>query len=103
LLGGEGFLQQFAAVSNVKNDVSWEEIIPAEEREKFEKEKDKEADQEAQQSRKHNHPQVLYEGMDVEQGPTTAAAKKAKAPSPQRKSAVQKAMEMKEQDVRVLV
>jgi chromodomain-helicase-DNA-binding protein 1 len=41
--------------------------------------------------------------MDVEQGPTTAAAKKAKAPSPQRKSAVQKAMEMKEQYVRVLV
>jgi hypothetical protein len=56
LLGGEGFLQQFAAVSNVKNDVSWEEIIPAEEREKFEKEKDKEADQEAQQSRRCSSP-----------------------------------------------
>jgi chromodomain-helicase-DNA-binding protein 1 len=95
-LSGEGFLQQFAAVSDVKNDVSWEDIIPTEEREKFEKEeKDKEANQEVQQSRKRNHRQVLYEGRDVEQGPTTTMAKKAKAPSPQRKSAVQKVMEMK--------
>ena len=103
-LGGEGFLQQFAAVSDVKNDMSWEDIIPPDEREKFEKEeRDKEADQEAQQSRKRNQPQISYEGMDVEQPPTTTTAKKAKAPGPQRKSAAQKAMEMKERDVRVLV
>jgi len=103
-LGGEGFLQQFAAVSDVKNDMSWEDIIPADEREKFEKEeRDKEADQEAQQSRKRNQPQISYEGMDVEQPSTNTAAKKAKAPGPQRKSAAQKAMEMKERDVRVLV
>lgn len=103
-LGGEGFLQQFAAVSDVKNDMSWEDIIPIEEREKLEKEeRDKEADQEAQQTRKRNQPQISYEGMDVEQPSTTGAAKKAKAPGPQRKSAAQKAMEMKERDVRVLV
>jgi len=27
-LGGEGFLAQFAAVSDVKNDMNWEDIIP---------------------------------------------------------------------------
>lgn len=102
--GGEGFLQQFAAVSDVKNDMSWEDIIPVDERERFEKEeKEKEAEQDAQQSRKRNQPQVSYEGMDVEQAPTNSTTKKAKAPGPQRKSAAQKAMEMKERDVRVLV
>ena len=40
-LGGEGFLAQFAAVSDVKNDMSWEDIIPVEERQKFEEEEAK--------------------------------------------------------------
>jgi len=103
-LGGEGFLQQFAAVSDVKNDMSWDDIIPTEERERFEKEeREKEAEQEAQQSRKRNQPQISYEGMDVDQPTSTTTAKKAKAPGPQRKSAAQKALEMKERDVRVLV
>ena len=39
-LGGEGFLAQFAAVSDVKNDINWEDIIPLEERERFQKEED---------------------------------------------------------------
>ena len=34
-LGGEGFLAQFAAVSDVKNDMSWEDIIPLEDRQRF--------------------------------------------------------------------
>lgn len=104
-LGGEGFLQQFAAVSDVKNDMSWDDIIPLEERQRVEREAKEAAalaDQEAQQSRKRNQPPISYEGMDVEQSAASATAKKAKAPI-HRKSALQKAMEMKERDVRVLV
>lgn len=42
-LGGEGFLAQFAAIQDVKNDLSWDEIIPLDEREKAaQKEKEKE-------------------------------------------------------------
>ena len=37
-LGGEGFLASFAAVSDIRNDMSWEDIIPLEERLKLEKE-----------------------------------------------------------------
>ncbi|KIJ49638.1 hypothetical protein M422DRAFT_161169 [Sphaerobolus stellatus SS14] len=103
-LGGEGFLQQFAAVSDVKNDMSWDDIIPLDAREKLEQEeRDKEAEQEAQQGRKRNQHQVSYEGMDVEQPASSTTTKKAKGPGPQRKSAAQKALEMKERDVRVLV
>lgn len=42
-LGGEGFLSQFAAIQDVKNDLSWDDIIPLDEREKAtQKEKEKE-------------------------------------------------------------
>ncbi|KAF5380499.1 hypothetical protein D9615_004578 [Tricholomella constricta] len=106
-LGGEGFLAQFAAVSDVKNDMSWEDIIPLEERQKFENEDEqrKAEDLAAQESRdrKRTHAQVSYEGMDVDQPPATAAPKKPKAPGPTRKTASQKAMELKERDVRVLI
>jgi chromodomain-helicase-DNA-binding protein 1 len=106
-LGGEGFLAQFAAVSDVKNDMSWEDIIPAEERQKFEKEDDqKKAEElaaEESRDRKRTHAPVSYEGMDVDQPGTTTAPKKPKAPGPTRKTASQKAMELKERDVRVLI
>jgi chromodomain-helicase-DNA-binding protein 1 len=106
-LGGEGFLAQFAAVSDVKNDISWEDIIPLDERQKFEKEEDQRKAEElaAQESRdrKRSHAQVSYEGMDVDQPPAAPAPKKTKAPGPQRKTAGQKAMELKERDVRVLI
>lgn len=106
-LGGEGFLATFAAVSDVKNDMNWEEIIPIEERQKFEEEDDQKRAEElaAQESRdrKRTHAQVSYEGMDVDQPSTTAAPKKPKAPGPTRKTASQKAMELKERDVRVLI
>ena len=39
-LGGEGFLAQFAAVSDVKADMNWEDIIPLEERQRFEREEE---------------------------------------------------------------
>ena len=104
-LGGESFLAQFAAVSDVKNDMSWEDIIPLDERSKFEAEEDeKRADDSLTgESRKRTHAQVSYEGMDVDQPAASAAPKKPKAPGPQRKTASQKAMELKERDVRVLI
>jgi chromodomain-helicase-DNA-binding protein 1 len=106
-LGGEGFLAQFAAVSDVKNDMNWEDIIPLEERQKFEKEEDQKKAEEiaAQESRdrKRNHAPVSYEGMDIDQPAPKPEPKKPKAPGPQRKTADQKAMELKERDVRVLI
>ncbi|KZT08349.1 transcription regulator [Laetiporus sulphureus 93-53] len=107
-LGGEGFLAQFANVSDVKNDMSWEDIIPLDERQKFEREEDQRraeelAAEEAKESRKRSHATVSYEGMDVEHTNQPPPAKKPKHPPPQRKTATQKAMELKERDVRVLI
>ncbi|KAF9529183.1 chromodomain-helicase DNA-binding protein [Crepidotus variabilis] len=100
-LGGESFLATFANVSDVKNDMSWEDIIPLDERQKLEVEEE-ERKVEDTGDRKRAHAQVSYEGMDVDQPPATAP-KKPKAPTAQRKTASQKAMELKERDVRVLI
>ena len=106
-LGGEGFLATFAAVSDVKNDMSWEDIIPLDERQKVEREEDqRKAEELASQDvrdRKRSHAPVSYEGMDGDQPASAPAAKKAKTQAPTRKSASQKAMELKERDVRVLI
>ncbi|KAG6920300.1 hypothetical protein DXG01_005069 [Tephrocybe rancida] len=106
-LGGEGFLAQLAAVTDVKNDMSWDDIIPVEERSKYENEEEQRKVEElaAQESRdrKRTHAQVSYEGMDVDQPAAAAAPKKPKAPGPTRKTASQKALELKERDVRVLI
>jgi chromodomain-helicase-DNA-binding protein 1 len=105
-LGGENFLAQFAAVSDVKNDMNWEDIIPLDERAKFEAEEDERRAEETAltgDSRKRAHAQVSYEGMDVDQPAASSAPKKPKIPGPQRKTASQKAMELKERDVRVLI
>ena len=105
--GGEGFLAQFAAVSDVKNDMNWEDIIPLDERQKFEREDEERKVEElaAQESRdrKRSHAPVSYEGMDIDNPSSAANAKKPKAPGPTRKTASQKAMELKERDVRVLI
>lgn len=103
-LGGESFLAQFANVSDIKNDMSWEDIIPLEERQKLEVEEEERRLEEsaANETRKRTHAQVSYEGMDVDQ-PAPPAPKKPKAPAAQRKTASQKAMELKERDVRVLI
>ena len=106
-LGGEGFLASFAAVSDVKNDMSWEDIIPLEERMRFEKEQEDEERRMAEfaeqtRERKRAVAPVSYEGMDVDQ-PASAPAKKPKTSAPVRKSASQKALELKERDIRVLV
>ena len=106
-LGGEGFLAQFAAVSDVKNDMNWEDIIPLDERQKFEADEDeRKAEEIAAQElrdRKRTHAPVSYEGMDVDQPAAASSPKKPKAPGPTRKTASQKAMELKERDVRVLI
>ena len=103
-LGGESFLAQFANVSDIKNDMSWEDIIPLEERQKLESEEEEHRLEESatSETRKRAHAQVSYEGMDVDQ-PAPPAAKKPKAPAAQRKTASQKAMELKERDVRILI
>ncbi|KAI0318392.1 SNF2 family N-terminal domain-containing protein [Amylostereum chailletii] len=106
-LGGEGFLATFAAVSDVKADMSWEDIIPLDERKKLEREDDERKAEELAaadtgRERKRTHAPVSYEGMDVDQPASAPPAKKTKA-APTRKSASQKAMELKERDVRVLI
>lgn len=104
-LGGEGFLQQFAAVSDIKNDMSWEDIIPLEDRQKIE-EMDAAARQEEilNQTRKRATA-VNYEGMDGEQpvASNSKPPKKATKPTAPRKTAAQRSMELKERDVRVLI
>ena len=105
-LGGEGFLSQFANGSDGKNDMNWEDIIPIEARQQFEREEDQrraeELAAEETKDRKRSHAQVSYEGMDVDHTPSQPPPKKPKHP-PQRKSATQKALELKERDVRVLI
>jgi chromodomain-helicase-DNA-binding protein 1 len=86
--------------------MAWEDIIPLEERQKFERDEEHRKTEElaAQETRdrKRTHAQVSYEGMDVDQPPSTTVTKKPKA-VPQRKTASQKAMELKERDLRVLI
>ncbi|KAJ7459517.1 hypothetical protein B0H11DRAFT_2316873 [Mycena galericulata] len=87
-----------------KNDMSWEDIIPLEQRQKLEEDEERKSDDlVAGNSRKRTHAQVSYEGMDVDQPPSASAPKKPQTPGPMRKSASQKAMELKERDVRVLI
>ncbi|KAG8933089.1 hypothetical protein FRC02_012457 [Tulasnella sp. 418] len=111
-LGGEGFLQSLAVVSDVKADMSWDDIIPLDAREEFEKEEAEKAAADAaaaavaQQNRKRAAAVVApgaYEGMDgVESQPPPPPVKKTKTIGP-KKSALQKSMELKERDIRVLV
>ncbi|KAG8905811.1 hypothetical protein FRB99_008176 [Tulasnella sp. 403] len=109
-LGGEMFLQSLAVVSDVKNDMSWDDIIPLDAREQFAKEEaEKQAAETAaaQQGRKRaaaNHAPGVYEGMDgVENAPPPPPPKKGKGPTGPKKSALQRSMELKERDIRVLV
>ena len=106
-MGGEGFLSQFASVSDIKNDMSWEDIIPLKERQRLESEEEKrriEEEVSAQaRDRKRATVPVSYEGMDVDHAGPSSAPKKPKAPAPPRKTASQKAMELKERDIRVLI
>ncbi len=107
-LGGEGFLAQFAAIQDVKNDLSWDDIIPVEERVKLDEEESKalQAEEDAAVSgprkRAAARPPGAYEGMDDGDGraskagsPDSAKDKKGAKPAPLRKSNAQRALELK--------
>lgn len=109
-LGGEQFLQQFAEVTDVKNDINWDEIIPLEERDRVTAEDEqRNADafllQQAQ-GRKRAAAAVSYEGMDMLDPAVATAGDKKKplkpVPTQARKSANAKSMELKDRDIRVL-
>jgi hypothetical protein len=93
-LGGEGFLSSFAEIQDVKNDmdVSWDEIIPVDERAKMDEELAEEAAVELGSRKRTATRPVSYEGMDSD-------AKKLPLP---RKSNAQRALELKGESRRVL-
>jgi len=100
-LGGEGFLSQFAAIQDVKNDLSWDDIIPLSEREKLEaedKERERLAQEAEQQSRKRTAVPAIgaFEGMDHhadEEMPKIT--KKAKKEAAAKKSKEEQSKELK--------
>jgi len=87
--------------------MSWEDIIPLKERQRLESDEEKRRIEEevtAQaRDRKRATAPVSYKGMDGDQAGSNSAAKKPKGPVPPRKTAGQKAMELKERDIRVLI
>lgn len=105
-LGGEGFLSSFAEIQDVKNDmdVSWDDIIPVDERTKMDEELAKEEAELGSRKRTATRAPVSYEGMDSEAN---------KKPVPPRKSNAQRSLELKgefirdradvERDLRVLI
>lgn len=86
--GGEGFLQQFAAIEDVKNDLSWDDIIPADERAKAEEEeRRKEQEEKAKTNMPRKRAAALaagtYEGLDPDQDPESREPSEKPAVSPQ--------------------
>ncbi|ORY35802.1 putative Chromodomain helicase [Naematelia encephala] len=117
-LGGEGFLAQFAEIQDVKNDMSgdlsWDDIIPVEERVKIDEEESKAlaAEEAKAVNRKRAAAKApgTYSGMDGDDGEGNSSKpgspllkKSSKAPAGPRKSNAQKALDLSERDVRVLV
>ncbi|BGP09052.1 ATP-dependent DNA helicase Hrp3 [Rhodotorula toruloides] len=113
-LGGEEFLNQFA-VQDVKADMtSWEDIIPAEDRERVKAEmaeEEKKAAAEAESTRRAA-AQVApgaYKGKDGtpasrESSPgSPRGSKKDKKPAAPRKTDAQRAQELKDRDIRTLI
>lgn len=123
--GGEAFLAQFAAIQDVKNDaddLSWDDIIPVEERVKLDEEESRALQAEELGTRKRAAARApgAYEGMDEGEADFAGSSK---APSPSekkmkvagpRKSNAQRAIELKgrgrgdkhltpDRDLRVLI
>lgn len=110
-LGGEGFLSQFAAIQDVKNDMSddlsWDDIIPVEERVKLDEEESRALQAEeiasANRRRAAARPPGTYEGMDHDEGSSSKPGspkggdkkKKGSSTVAPRKSTAQKALELK--------
>jgi chromodomain-helicase-DNA-binding protein 1 len=130
--GGAEFLQQFAQVQDFKADVSWDEIIPLEERLKIEEEERQKAVEEAKAAsaprKRAAASQVkpgAYESQgdndasDDQAGSTSTTANKSKtanasnggggggsagaSSSAPKKTNAQRTVELSERDVRVLV
>ncbi|PWN49903.1 hypothetical protein IE53DRAFT_331257 [Violaceomyces palustris] len=118
--GGEGFLQQFAQVQDFKADVSWDDIIPLEDRIKAEEEERQKAVQEAaaasSSSRRRAAAQLApgaYDGTDGDHdgpdhgrgsgSPDTSRGARGDAQKRTRKTAAQRSVELKERDLRVLI
>lgn len=107
--GGEAFLAQFAAIQDVKNDaddLSWDDIIPVDERVKMDEEESRALQAEEMGSRKRAAARApgAYEGMDeAEPEPRDSKApspseRKAKVTGP-RKSNAQRAIELKGESI----
>ena len=108
-LGGEGFLSQFAAIQDVKNNIidelSWDDIIPADERTKNDEKqsKDLSTTDTTASSRKRAaaRPLGTYEGMDFDDADVTSSRpgspneRKGKLVGQSRKPNSQKALELK--------
>ena len=113
-LGGEEFLNQFA-VQDVKADMtSWEDIIPADLRAEVDEERRKEQVAAAAQAQSLRRaaaqvPDGAYRGHDGghksrESSPQSPKGKApAKKPAASRKTDVQRSMDLKDRDLRVLV
>jgi chromodomain-helicase-DNA-binding protein 1 len=89
-LGGEGFLQQFAAVQDVKADMSWDDIIPIEERTQVEVEQAQKEETENQEllSRRRAAASTrpgAYDGMDGEEEVRRPESSNGDSPPPQKK------------------
>ncbi|GAA5980845.1 hypothetical protein JCM11641_004740 [Rhodosporidiobolus odoratus] len=114
-LGGQEFLNQFA-VQDVKADMtSWDDIIPAEDRERIQAELAAEADKErAEQSTRRAAAKVgrgAYQGAGGDAGPPSPlssspssprAAATQKKPAPPRGTTTQRNNELKPRDIRNL-
>lgn len=107
--GGEGFLQQFAQVQDFKADVSWDDIIPLEERLKAEEEDRQRAVEEARKaSEPRRRAAQVKPGAYETQGDgdmsdeKSTSVKKSSSSAP-RKSTAQRTLDLNERDVRVLV
>lgn len=113
-LGGEEFLNQFA-IQDVKADMSsWEDIIPAEDRERVQAEiAEQQKVAEALETSRRAAAQVApgaYKGQtsgaasrDSSPASNAEEAKERKKPAAPRKTDAQRAMELKERDLRNLV
>ena len=113
-LGGEAFLQQFAQIQDVKNDeLSWDEIIPAADRERWAKEAAEERKNRPEGAaangdgaaasgsgtgrRRAAQGRGAYEGLDG--APEGGGGRKGKGAT----TAAQRSVDLKDRDLRVLV
>ncbi|TKY86338.1 hypothetical protein EX895_004487 [Sporisorium graminicola] len=107
--GGQEFLKSFAQVQDFKADLSWDDIIPLEERQKAEEEERKKAVEEAaaaaSSSRRRAAAQVAPGAYDNGEGDDRATSPGASkdAAKRSRKTAAQRSVELKERDLRVLI